>query len=76
MNTTMPTPSAIQMTFNVTDAKIANHVKALLQQISAVTDIRIKKVKSEVELSLEEAHAGKVTTWNSVDDYFKTMMAK
>lgn len=75
MDATMTT-NAIQMTFNVSDAKIANHVKALLQQISAVTDIRIKKVKTEVELSLEEAHAGKVTTWNSVDDYFKTMMAK
>ncbi|MBQ0019421.1 MAG: hypothetical protein KBT39_02755 [Bacteroidales bacterium] len=76
MEATMTTPSAIQMTFDVSDAKIANHVKALLQQISAVSNIRMKKVKSEVELSLEEAHQGKVTTWNSVDDYFKTMMAK
>lgn len=76
MEATMTTPGAIQVTFDVTDAKVAAHVKALLKQISAVTNIRTKKVKSEVELSLEEAHAGKVTTWNSVDDYFKTMMAK
>ena len=70
------TPQAVQVTFNVADVKIANHVKALLQQISAVSDIRIKKVKNEVELSIEEARKGNVTTWNSVDDYFKTMLAK
>lgn len=76
MDTSITTQSTVQVTFDVTDAKIANHVKALLQQISAVTNIRVHKVKSEVELSLEEAHKGNVTTWNSVDDYFKTMMAK
>lgn len=76
MEATISTPSTIQMTFDVTDARIASHVKALLQQISAVTNIRTKKIKSEVELSLEEAHAGKVTTWNSVDDYFQKMMSK
>lgn len=76
MEATVSTHSTIQMTFDVNDAKVAAHVKALLQQISSVTNIRTKKLKSEVELSLEEAHQGKVTTWNSVDDYFKTMMAK
>lgn len=76
MEATLTNPSTIQMSFEVTDAKVAAHVKALLKQISAVTNIRTKKVKSEVELSLEEAHMGKVTTWNSVDDYFKKMMSK
>lgn len=76
MEATITAQNIIQMSFDVSDAKVAAHVKALLQQISSVTNIRTKKMKSEVELSLEEAHSGKVTTWNSVDDYFQTMLAK
>ena len=71
MVATIP-PQTTQMVINVSDAMLANDVRRLLKRVKGVESISIKK-KSEVELSLEEAHAGQVTTWNSVNDYFKQL---
>lgn len=76
MDTMIADSDLIQMTIEVNDAKVAKHVKALLKQISAVKSIRTKRVKSEVELSMEEARKGNLKTWNSVDDYFQSILAK
>ncbi len=71
MIATIP-PQTAQMIINLSDAMVANDVRRLLKRVKGVESISIKK-KSEVELSLEEAHIGQVTTWNSVDDYFKQL---
>ena len=69
MVVTVP-PQTAQMVINLSDVMVANDVRRLLKHVNGVESIRIKK-KSELELSLEEAHSGQVTTWNSVSDYFK-----
>ena len=38
--------------------------------------LKLKKSKNEVELALEEALKGEVKEWNSVDDYFKTILSE
>jgi len=69
MVATVP-PQTAQLVINLSDVMVANDVRRLLKRVKGVESIRIKK-KSEVEYSLEEAHAGHVTAWNSVSDYFK-----
>ena len=71
MVATIP-PQTAQMVISLSDAIVANDVRRLLRRVKGVESISIKK-KSEVELSLEEAHAGQVTTWNSVNDYFNQL---
>ena len=60
----------------IQDMSIASDIRRLLNRVSGITDIKIRKTKSEIELSLEEADKGIVTEWESVDDYFKTMLSK
>ena len=60
----------------IQDMSIASDIRRLLKRVSGITDIKIRKTKSEIELSLEEADKGTVTEWESVDDYFKTMLSK
>ena len=55
---------------------VANDIRRLLKRVSGITDIKVRKTKSEVELSLEEANKGMVTEWESVDDYFKNILSK
>ncbi len=59
------------MTINLENALLASDIKRLLKHVSGIRSITIKRSKSEIELALDEAHSGKVTQWNSVDDYFK-----
>ena len=65
-------PQTAQMVINLSDAMVANDVRRLLKHVKGVESISIRK-KSEVELSLEEAHTGQVTAWDSVNDYFKQL---
>ena len=65
-----------EITINVSDMSVANDIRRLLKRVSGITAIKVRKTKSEVELSLEEAHAGKVTQWDSVDDYFSALLSK
>ena len=55
---------------------MAKDISRLLKRVSGITNIRVKKSKTEVELALEEAHKGKVKQWNSVDDYFKSILSE
>ena len=75
MSTTVTVPMQAEMTIRISDLAIVNDIRRLLNRVNGIEAISVRKTKSEVELSLEEAHSGKVTHWNSVDDYFKTMMA-
>ena len=74
MDTTLPVQAVI--TINVSDMSVANDVRRLLKRVSGITDIKVHKAKNEKELSLEEAHKGNVTQWNSVDEYFQTILPK
>lgn len=65
-----------EITINVSDMSVANDIRRLLKRVSGITAIKVRKTKSEVELSLEEARAGKVTQWDSVDDYFSALLSK
>ena len=65
-----------EITINVSDMSVANDIRRLLKRVSGITAIKVRKTKSEVELSLEEAHAGKVTQWDGVDDYFNALLSK
>ncbi|MGN0047271.1 MAG: hypothetical protein ACI37U_00020 [Bacteroides sp.] len=65
-----------EITINVSDMSVANDIRRLLKRVSGITDIKVRRTKSEVELSLDEAHSGKVTHWDSVDDYFNTLLSK
>lgn len=69
-------PSQAEITINVSDISVANDIRRLLKRVSGITDIKVRKTKSEVELSLEEADKGMVTEWDSVDDYFKAILSK
>lgn len=76
MNTQTIAKQQAEMTIRISDMSIVNDVRRLLKHINGIEAITVKRTKSEVELSLEEAHAGKVTHWNSVDDYFKFLQGK
>ena len=69
-------PTQAEITINVSDLSVANDIRRLLKRVSGITATKVRKTKSEVELSLEEAHAGKVTQWDSVDDYFSALLSK
>ena len=74
--TAVTIPNQSEMTINVSDMTVANDIRRLLKRVSGITDIKVRKTKSEVELSLEEANKGMVTEWESVDDYFKNILSK
>ncbi|MBO5157614.1 MAG: hypothetical protein J6C05_10905 [Prevotella sp.] len=74
--TAVTIPNQAEITINVSDMSVANDIRRLLKRVSGITDIKVRKTKSEVELSLEEANKGMVTEWESVDDYFKNILSK
>lgn len=69
-------PTQAEIIINVSDMSVANDIRRLLKRVSGITDIKVRKTKSEVELSLEEADKGLVTEWESVDDYFKKILPR
>lgn len=76
MSNVVEVPTQAEMTIRITDLSIVNDVRRLLKRVNGVESITVRKKKSEVELSLEEAHSGKITRWSNVDDYFQAMMSK
>ena len=75
MGTISKTPSPAEITIKVSDMSVAKDISRLLKRVSGITNIKLKKSKNEVELALEEALKGEVKEWNSVDDYFKTILS-
>ena len=76
MGTISKTPSPAEITIKVSDMSVAKDISRLLKRVSGITNIKLKKNKNEVELALEEALKGEVKEWNSVDDYFKTILSE
>ncbi len=75
MVATIP-PQPAQMTINLSDIAIAGDVRRLLKRVQGVQSILVKKTPNELDLAMAEAKAGKITRWNSVNDYFKQFDAK
>ena len=65
-----------EITITVSDLSVAKDISRLLKGVSGITNIRVKKSKTEVELALEEARKGEVNEWNCVDDYFKARLSE
>ena len=76
MGTISKTPSPAEITIKVSDMSVAKDISRLLKRVSGITNIKLKKSKNEVELALEEALKGEGKEWNSVDDYFKTILSE
>ena len=76
MGTISKTPSPAEITIKVSDMSVAKDISRLLKRVSGITNIKLKKSKNEVELALEEALKGEVKEWNSVEDYFKTILSE
>ena len=76
MGTISKTPSPAEITIKVSDMSVAKDISRHLKRVSGITNIKLKKSKNEVELALEEALKGEVKEWNSVDDYFKTILSE
>ncbi len=68
MHTTAVRPQTTLMTLEITDSSVASRIKSLLKLIEGVKRITVKKVPSELELSLEEARKGHVVEAGSVQD--------
>lgn len=63
-----------QFTLTIEDPKDATLIKKLLSKFSGVTLKRISGYrKSGLDEAIEEVAAGRVTKYNSVDDFFKEM---
>ena len=76
MGTISKTPSPAEITIKVSDMSVAKDISRLLKRVSGITNIKLKKSKNEVELALEEDLKGEGKEWNSVDDYFKTILSE
>ena len=56
------------MTLEIADSSVASRIKSLLKLVDGVKHISVKKVPSELELSLEEVRKGNVVEGGSVQD--------
>ncbi len=56
------------MTLEVTSMSVASRIKSVLKLIDGVKSVKIKKVPSELQLSLEEARKGNVVQFDNVND--------
>ena len=56
------------MTLEITDSSVASRIKSLLKLVEGVKRITVKKVPSELELSLEEVRKGNIVEAGSVQD--------
>ena len=61
-------PQTTLMTLEITDSSVASRIKSLLKLVEGVRRITVKKVPSELELSLEEVRKGNVVEAGSVQD--------
>lgn len=61
----------------VDDSSLLNKIKSAIKMLRGVSDITvISPKKSDLELAREDAKAGRVTKWNSVDEMFDTVLSK
>ena len=61
-------PQTTLMTLEITDSSVASRIKSLLKLVDGVKRITVKKVPSELELSLEDVRKGNIVEAGSVQD--------
>ncbi len=63
-----------QLTLTITDPKEATLIKKLLAKFDSVTISKpVRKCKTGIEEAIEDVKAGRVTRYDSVEDFFKEM---
>ena len=68
MHTLSVSPQTTLMTLEITDSSVASRIKSLLKLVDGVKRITVKKVPSELELSLEDVRKGNIVEAGSVQD--------
>lgn len=68
MHTLSVRPQTTLMTLEITDSSVASRIKSLLKLVDGVKRITVKKVPSELELSLEDVRKGNIVEAGSVQD--------
>lgn len=65
-----------QLLLTIEDESKVSAIKKVLQMMEGVHVTKPhKKRKTGLDLALEDVAAGRVTKWNSLEDFFKTMNA-
>lgn len=59
------------MTITLSDLSVMADIKRLLKHINGVESVKVRKKKSELDLSLEEVKEGKVVNVGTVDNLMK-----
>lgn len=77
MNTSSTYTTSPTLIVTVDDSKMLGKVKNAIKMLRGVSSISvITPKKSEIDLAREEAKAGKVTKWKSVDEMFDTLLSE
>lgn len=64
-----------QLIVTVDDASVINDLKRAIKMMRGVSKISVKRPqKTEMDLAREDARAGRVTSWNSVDEMFNEIL--
>ena len=68
MQAVVSKPQTTLMTLEIADSSVASRIKSLLKLVDGVKHISVKKIPSELELSIEEVNKGNVVDVGSVQD--------
>ena len=77
MNTSVDTISSPKLIVTVDDSSMLNKIKNAIKMLRGVGNISVITPKSsELDLAREDAKAGLITKWNSVDEMLNTVLKK
>lgn len=77
MNTSVDTISSPKLIVTVDDSSMLNKIKNAIKMLRGVGNISVITPKSsELDLAREDAKAGCITKWNSVDEMLNTVLKK
>ena len=77
MNTSVDTISSPKLIVTVDDSSMLNKIKNAIKKLRGVGNISVITPKSsELDLAREDAKAGRITKWNSVDEMLNTVLRK
>lgn len=77
MNTSVDTISSPKLIVTVDDSSMLNKIKNAIKMLRGVGNISVITPKSsELDLAREDAKAGRITKWNSVDEMLNTVLKK
>lgn len=75
MAKTASVSSQQQLIVTVDDASIINDIKRAIKMVRGVSKVTVMRPKkTEMDLAREDARAGRVTSWNSVDEMFNEIL--